>query len=238
MSNKTSDMRCGLRDGIPIALGYFFVSFTFGIMGSGQGLRWWETVLLSMTNLTSAGQFAGVKIIAAGGSLIELAISQLVINLRYSLMGISLSQKTDERFRGVSRAVLGFAITDEIFGVSMSRKGSVSRRYFFGLLMFPYFGWTLGTLAGAVLGNVMPAILTEAMGIAIYGMFIAIVVPKAKEDRKMLMIVLLSIGISCLFAYVPVLQKVTVGFVIIICAVLASVVGALLFPVEEEAQDD
>lgn len=238
MNNNTSDMRCGIRDGIPIALGYFFVSFTFGIMGSGQGLQWWETVLLSMTNLTSAGQFAGVKIIAAGGSLIELAVSQLVINLRYSLMGISLSQKTDERFRGVSRAVLGFAITDEIFGVSMNRKGAVSRRYFFGLLLLPYFGWTLGTLAGAVLGNVMPAILTEAMGIAIYGMFIAIVVPKAKEDCKMLLIILLSIGISCLFAYVPILQKVTVGFVIIICAVLASIVGALLFPVGEEAQDD
>ncbi len=234
----TKDMKCGIRDGIPIALGYFFVSFTFGIMGSGQGLRWWETVLLSMTNLTSAGQFAGVKIIVAGGSLLELAISQFVINLRYSLMGISLSQKVDSRFRSVSRAVLGFAITDEIFGVSMGHKGAVSRRYFFGLLLLPYFGWTLGTLAGAVLGNVMPAILTEAMGIAIYGMFIAIVVTAVKTDRKMLGIVLLAIVFSCLFAYVPVLQKVSVGFAIIICAVTASVIGALLFPVGEEAQDD
>ncbi len=231
------EIRQGIRDGIPIALGYFFVSFTFGIMGSAEGLRWWETVLLSMTNLTSAGQFAGVKIIATGGTLLELAISQLIINLRYALMGISLSQKTDERFRGASRAILGFAITDEIYGVAINRSTAVSRRYFAGLLILPYCGWSLGTLAGAVLGNVMPATITEAMGLAIYGMFVAIVVPRTKGDRRMLFIVLLTVIFSCLMTYVPVLSGVSVGFSIIICAVLASVTGAVLFPIKEDEHD-
>ena len=229
--NRKKDFREGFRNGIPIALGYFFVSFTFGIMGSQSGLLWWETVLISMTNLTSAGQFAGVKIIAAAGSVTELALSQLIINLRYALMGISLSQNTDENFGTAGRATLGFGITDEIYAVAVNRPVPVSKIYMLGLLILPYIGWTMGTLAGAVLGNVLPPVISEAMGIAIYGMFIAIVVPKVKEERKTLLIVLLAVAISCALRYIPVLSKISVGFAVIICAVLASLAGALLFPI-------
>ena len=238
MNHRIKDYREGFRNGIPIALGYFFVSFTFGIMGSQSGLAWWETVLISMTNLTSAGQFAGVKIIAAAGSLTELALSQLIINLRYSLMGISLSQNTDENFGTGGRAAIGFGITDEIYAVAVNRPVPASKSYMLGLMTLPYFGWSFGTLAGAVCGDILPPVLSEAMGIAIYGMFIAIVVPKVKEDRKTLLIVLLAIAISCAMRYIPVLQKVSVGFAVIICAVTASLAGAVLFPIApaEEGQ--
>lgn len=224
----------GFRDGIPIALGYFFVSFSFGITGVAHGLFWWEVVLISMTNLTSAGQFAGVQILLAGGSLAELAVSQLVINLRYALMSVSLSQKTDERFRGASRWLLGFGITDEIFGVAMNRDGAVSRSYFLGLMSLPYFGWALGTLAGAVFGSVMPQKLTEGMSIAIYGMFLAILVPKAKSDLRVLAVIAVAAACSCLLFYVPAFSGISVGTRIILCGLLSSVIGALIFPRAEE----
>ncbi|MBO4696541.1 MAG: AzlC family ABC transporter permease [Lachnospiraceae bacterium] len=228
----------GFRNGIPIALGYYFVSFTFGIVGSKNGLLWWETVLISMTNLTSAGQFAGVLIIAAQGSYLEMAVSQFVINLRYSLMGISLSQNTDENFGTGSRAVLGFGITDEIFGVAANRKKPVSRIFFLGLMTLPYFGWTLGTLMGAVLGDIMNESLSDAMGLAIYGMFIAIIVPKVKQERHTLLIVLLAVAISCLLYYVPWFSSLSGGYAAVICAVAASLAGAFFFPVKSPEEQE
>ena len=234
---NTTDYQEGFRNGIPIALGYFFVSLTFGIFGSQQGLKWWETVLVSMTNLTSAGQFAGVQVMAGLGSYVEMAVSQFVINLRYSLMGISLSQNTDENFGAGSRAVLGFGITDEIYAVAANREIPVSKSFFLGLMTLPYLGWTFGTLSGAVLGNVMPAFLCEAMGLAIYGMFIAIVVPKAQKERHTLIIVLLSVACSCLVRYAPVFEKISGGFAAVICAVTASLVGAALFPVAPSGEE-
>ena len=236
--NRRKEYMEGFRNGIPIALGYYFVSFTFGIVGSKNGLSWWETVLISMTNLTSAGQFAGVLIIAAQGSYLEMAISQFVINLRYSLMGISLSQNTDENFGTGSRAVLGFGITDEIFGVAANRKEPVSRIFFLGLMTLPYFGWTLGTLMGAVLGDIMNEALSDAMGLAIYGMFIAIVVPKAKEERHTLLIVLLAVAISCLFYFVPLFSSLSGGYAAVICAVAASLAGAFFFPVKAAEEQE
>ena len=233
-----NDYSEGFRNGIPIALGYFFVSFTFGIMGSLSGLLWWETMLISMANLTSAGQFAGVKIIAAGGSFPGLALSQLVINLRYSLMGISLSQNTDENFGTGSRLVLGFGITDEIYAVAVNRPTPVSRSFFLGLMTLPYFGWSLGTLAGALFGDIMPPVISDAMGIAIYGMFIAILIPGMKKDRHVAIISALAVAISCVLRYVPVLSGISVGFAVIICAVAASLIGAAFFPVTEPGDEE
>lgn len=227
----------GLRDGVPIALGYFFVSFSFGITGVAHGLFWWEAVLVSMTNLTSAGQFAGIQIMLAGGSLAELAASQFVINLRYALMSVSLSQKTDGRFRGASRWLLGFGITDEIFGVAMNRDGTVSRGYFLGLMSLPYFGWTLGTLAGGLFGSVLPQSLTEGMSIALYGMFLAILVPKAKSDFRVLAVIAAAVACSCLLYYAPACSAISVGTRIILCALLASVFGALAFPRTEDPEE-
>ena len=212
----------GLKDGIPIALGYFSVSIAFGLMAVQCGLTWFEALLISFTNLTSAGQFAGVTVIAGMGSYIEMAVTQLVINSRYALMGISLSQKTDGRFRGIWRAILGFAITDEIFAVAVGSDTPLSRRYFAGLAALP------------ILGSVMPLILTNALGIALYGMFIAVVVPKARENLHVLAVVAISIAISSALYYIPAFSAVSSGFAVIICAVAASAIGALLFPVKDK----
>ncbi len=227
-------LKKGLEDGIPIALGYFSVSIAFGLMAVQCGCTWIEALLISFTNLTSAGQFAGVTVIAGMGSYIEMAVTQLVINSRYALMGIALSQKTDSKFHGLWRAVLGFAITDEIFAVAIGHDSEIGRRYFAGLAFFPIIGWSAGTLCGSVIGNIMPDIVTNALGIALYGMFIAVVVPKAKENVHVLIVVCIAVAVSSALYYIPIFSVISSGFSIILCAVAASVAGAILFPVDEK----
>lgn len=224
----------GLKDGIPIGLGYISVSFAFGIMAVSNGLTWWEAVLISMTNLTSAGQFAGLNIILAAGGLMEMAVTQLVINLRYSLMSISLSQKVDRTMDGIYRWLVGFGITDEIFAVAQGRAGKVNRQYMTGLIVLSYIGWSLGTFLGAVCGNVLPEIISNALSVALYGMFIAIVIPNMKTDRKVAAVVGIAVFLSCCFTWIPVLKQISTGFTVTICAVVASLVGAVFFPVDVE----
>lgn len=227
-----NEWKRGIHDGVPIALGYISVSFTFGLMAVDAGLTWWQAVLISVVNLTSAGQFAGLDILIAGGALIEMALTQFVINMRYALMSLSLSQKLNRSFRTGSRLLFGFFMTDEVFGVAASRKGEIHRSYFLGLVTLPFLGWSAGTLAGALLGGILPAIVQSAMGIAIYGMFLAIIIPQAREDSRFMRVIFLAVCLSCLFRYTPGLKKVTSGFAIIICAVLAAGIGAFLYPLE------
>ena len=228
------DFKKGIKDGIPIALGYFSVSIAFGLMAAEAGCTWFEAMLISITNLTSAGQFAGVTVLAGMGTYLEMALTQLVINSRYALMGISLSQKTDSKIKGIWRALLGYAITDEIFAVAIGQDGEISRSYYAGLMIIPVLGWTSGTVVGAVLGNIMPLIITNALGVALYGMFIAVVVPKARENLHVLAAVLIAIAVSAAIFYIPVFDGISSGFAIIICAVIASAAAALIFPVKEE----
>ena len=235
---ENNSFALGVRDGIPIALGYLAVSFAFGIFAVGLGLSVPETLLISMTNLTSAGQLAGAPIIAASGSLIELAATQLIINLRYSLMSVSLSQKLGESVKLRNRFLIAFGNTDEIFAVATSQKGSVGKKYMYGLMLTPYFGWSGGTLLGALAGNILPAMVLSAFGVAIYGMFVAIVVPEAKKNRATALCVLSAIAMSCLFKYTPVLNKVPSGFVIIICAVAVSATFAVLAPIKQPSEGD
>ena len=229
------EFRKGLRDGIPICLGYFAVSFAFGILAVRLGITPLEAGLISLTNLTSAGQFAGITIMASMGSLLEIGLSQLIINLRYLLMSISLSQKVDESFTVPWRCILGYAITDEIYAVAVSQE-SVSRRYFIGLMITPVIGWTSGTVCGAVLGSILPAVITDSLGLALYGMFIAIIVPAARDSRPVLISILIAVSIRMALTYIPVFSGISGGFAIIICAVAASAAAALLFPVEEEEE--
>ena len=224
----------GVKAGIPIGLGYLSVSFTFGIIAISYGFRWWQAVLISMVTVTSAGQFSGIGTMLHPGQYLEMLISQLTINIRYSFMSISLSQKVDEKFKGIWRWIFAFMMTDEIFAVASAEK-TVKRSFFAGLMTTPYLGWTLGTLAGALLGNVLPARLMSALGLAIYGMFVAIVMPGMKESKAIVLVVLLAVGLSSLFYYVPVLAQVSSGLAISICAIVAALVGAALFPVKEEA---
>ncbi|MFQ7292756.1 MAG: AzlC family ABC transporter permease [Monoglobales bacterium] len=226
----------GLRDGIPIATGYFAVSFSFGIAAVAAGLAPFEALLISMTNLTSAGQFAAIGIITGGGSYIEMALSQLVINMRYALMSLSLSQKLDRSFTRLQSLILGHAVTDEIFAVAMSRSGRLRPIYFLGLAALPYIGWSGGTAAGAFFGSLMPEMLTSSLSVSLYGMFIAIIVPVAKKERPVLIVTLTAIVLSFAIYYIPAFGFISSGFSIIICAVLASAVGALLFPTDEEGE--
>ncbi len=230
---ENNSFAMGIRDGIPICLGYLSVSFAFGISAVSMGLSVLEAVMISMFNVTSAGQLAGLPIIASLGSYIELALSQLIINLRYSLMSVSLSQRFSPSVKFIDRFPIAFVNTDEVFAVACGKELPVGRKYMYGLILMPFLGWTAGTLIGAAAGNILPAIIISALGIAIYGMFVAIVVPAVKAERSTALCVLMSLVLSCIFYYTPVLKNVPSGFVIIICAVLASTLFAIVAPIPD-----
>lgn len=225
------NFRRGIKAGFPIGLGYLSVSFTFGIMAVSAGLTWWQATLVSMCTVTSAGQFAGLQVMLVPGQYLQMLIAQITINIRYSFMSISVSQKADAKLRGILRWLLGFMMTDEIFAVA-SQEETVGRAFFAGLSVLPYLGWSLGTLVGALLGNVLPARLMSALGIAIYGMFVAIVVPEMKKSRPVVFVVLFAVLCSCAFYYIPALARISGGITITVCAVAAAAAGAILFPIE------
>ena len=230
----------GLIAGIPIALGYLSVSFTFGIIAISYGMSWWEATLISMTCVTSAGQFSGIQTMRFPGLWLDMFISQLTINIRYSFMSIALSQKLNKNFKGIWRWIMGFMITDEIFAVAVSNE-SVTRSFFAGLMTLPYIGWALGTLLGALLGNVLPESIMSALGLALYGMFVAIVVPEMKKARPVIFVVIIAAALSTAFTYAPVLKNVSSGLSISICAIVSAAVIALIFPhndtdTEEESE--
>lgn len=208
--------------------GYFAVSFSFGILAMQGGLSVVQAALTSLTNMTSSGQFAGLQIIAAGGTLIELILTQVIINMRYSLMSLALSPKLDKKIKLWQRLLIAFANTDEIFAVAMSRERSLTFMYMAGLQILPIFGWTAGTAIGAIAGNLLPAALTAALGIALYGMFIAVVVPVARRSRPVLLSALIAIAISCVLY----ILKVSAGISIIVSTVAASALMAFLRPIE------
>ena len=225
----------GLNDGIPIALGYLSVSFTFGITAVNMGIPPITAILISLTNVTSAGQVAGIGIIAAHGGLAEMAAAQLIINLRYALMSLSLSQKLDKKYTLFHRITTSFCITDEVFAVASGQNGEIPPRYMYGLMLLPYVFWSGGTAIGAFLGSVLPESVKSALGIAIYGMFIAIIIPPAKKSAGVLFTILFSAALSCCLANFKFISS---GISIIICTVIAAVMAALLFPRKEAASDE
>lgn len=226
----------GLQDGIPIALGYISVSFAFGMMASNQGIPVWASVLISFSNLTSAGQFAGLGIIAANGSMMEMALSQFVINLRYFLMSLSLTQKLDEKTKTLQRAVIAHGITDEIFALSSSKPKKVGFLYMISLMFLPILGWTGGTFLGAAASTLLPVILRDSLGIMIYGMFLAIIIPPCRASKNIGIVVLMAAVTSCLFQVLSAYISIGSGFVIILCTLFAAGVGAFLFPIDGEEQ--
>lgn len=226
----------GLQDGIPIALGYISVSFAFGMMASNQGIPVWASVLISFSYLTSAGQFAGLGIIAANGSMMEMALSQFVINLRYFLMSLSLTQKLDEKTTTLQRAVIAHGITDEIFALSSSKPKKVGFLYMISLMFLPILGWTGGTFLGAAASTLLPVILRDSLGIMIYGMFLAIIIPPCRTPKNIGIVVLMAAVTSCLFQVLSAYISIGSGFVIILCTLFAAGVGAFLFPIDGEEQ--
>lgn len=231
---KKQEFKEGLRDGFPIGLGYVSVSMAFGLTAAKAGIPVWTAVLISLTNLTSAGQFAGTNLLIEHASFIEIAMTTFIINIRYFLMSLSLSQKLDKNFTFLQRWISSFAVTDEVFAVAIQRRKDLSFPYMLGMSVLPIFGWSFGTLIGAMANHLLPAILSDAMGIMLYGMFVAIIVPPAREQKRVLIAVLLAVVASYCFYYLPGLKFISSGWAIIIITIVVSGIAASLFPVDVE----
>jgi 4-azaleucine resistance transporter AzlC len=222
----------GIQDGVPIALGYFAVSFAFGLAAVEGGLSAWTAGVISLTNLTSAGQFAGVQLIFAHRPLFEIALTTLLINLRYMLMSLSLSQKIHPRTGILARLVISYGITDEVYAVAISRHGPVRARYMLGLILLPALSWVGGTLAGGLAGQILPDSLRSALGIALYAMFVAIVMPTVRQSRPVAAVVGLAILINTAIALLPSLSSLHGGWQIILATVIAAGTGAWAAPIQ------
>lgn len=224
----------GTQAGMPICVGYFSVSFGFGAMAIAQGLSPWEAVLISASNLTSAGQFAGLTVIAAGAALLEMILTQLIINSRYALMSLALGQQLGSSVGTGKRLLMAFFNTDEVFALGMSRGKDLTPGFFLGAGIVAAIGWIAGTAMGSVAGSLLPLSVRAALGVMLYGMFIAIVVPQARQEKPILLCVGLALVFSCLFTWVPGLKEISAGLAIVLSTVGAAAICAVLFPVEEE----
>lgn len=235
--NRKITFMAGVKDGIPICLGYLAVSFTFGIMAKNSNLSVWEAVLISATNLTSAGQFAGLSLITASSSYMEMAFTQLIINLRYCLMSCALSQKLDAQTPFFHRFFIAYGVTDEIFGVSISLEDKLHPFYSYGAISVAAPGWVIGTFLGIVSGNILPERVISALSVALYGMFIAIIIPPAKENKVLAGIIIISMIASSIFTYTPVMSQISSGFRIIILTLIIAGIAAILFPRADEQEE-
>ena len=224
----------GIRRGLPVGLGYFSVSFGFGAMAVSKGLSVAQATLISASNLTSAGQFAGLTTIVENSGLWMMILTQLIINSRYALMSLALSQRMGQEIGLLPRLLIAFFNTDEVFALAMAREHGLTVPFLYGLGLLPMVGWVSGTLFGALAGSILPLSIRTALGVMLYGMFIAIIIPPAKKERPVAIAALLALMLSSLFAWVPALQKAPKGTPIVICTVAAAALCAWLFPVEEE----
>lgn len=231
-----SEIARGMKDAIPICAGYLAVGFTFGMAAIAAGISAGGATLISFTNVTSAGQFAGLTVIAAGAPYFEMALTQLVINLRYALMSLSLSQKLDPEITRLQRGIIACSITDEVFALISAREGKVGKYYIYGAMSVCIASWTCGTFFGAVASTALPVAVSSALGIAIYGMFLAIIIPPAKKEKSITAVILIAVILSAALYWLPGLKEISPGFAIIICTVLASAAGAVIHPVKEEGQ--
>lgn len=232
LSNK-SEFVDGVKKGIPIGVGYLAVSFTFGIWAVEGGVPAWMVVFISLSNLTSAGQFAGTGLMIQAASFFEIGLSVFVINIRYMLMSLALTQKLKKDTRLGQKLIFGFGVTDEVFAVASTREREVTAPYMYGLISTPILGWTLGTALGAITGNLLPDRLADAMGIALYAMFIAIIIPPAKKSRAILGAIAISVAVTVILRYVPLFSFITEGFAMIIATLVGAGVMALVAPIPE-----
>ncbi len=228
------EYKAGVKASLPVGIGYFSVSFGFGALAVTKGLEFYEATLISLTNVTSAGQFAGLTVIATQGALLIMFLTQLVINSRYALMSLALSQRLGKDFSFLQRLIIAFYNTDEVFALAMQRRSALTVSFMYGLGLTPIIGWTGGTLCGALAGGILPENIRAALGVALYGMFIAIVVPQAKESHPRLIAAILAAALSSLFTWMPVLKNISEGLAIVICTVISAAVCAWLFPVKDD----
>ena len=227
----------GLKAGVPIGLGYLAVAFTLGIAAKNAGLTAFQATLTSFLINASAGEFVGFTLIGAGASYLEVAIMELVANARYLLMSFSLSQKLSPKTGIGHRMLIGWYVTDEVFGVSISAPGHLNPFYTYGAISLACPGWAIGTCLGVIVGNILPASLVSALSVGLYGMFIAIFVPPSKTSKVIGGLVLVSMALSFAFNRIPVFDGISSGIKTIILTVAISAAAALLFPIREVKKD-
>ena len=235
-SKRTLYVR-GLRDGVPICLGYFAVALALGITARNAGLTAFQAGLASFLNNASAGQYAGFTVIADNGTYLEMALMILVANARYLLMSCALTQKLKPGTGLVPRLIIGFDVTDEIFGVSIAQPGYLDPWYTYGVMTAAIPGWCGGTALGVVMGNILPDSIVSALSVALYGMFLAVIIPPARKNRVVAVLVLVSMGLSLAANYLPLISGLSSGTKIIILTVAISALAAVLFPVKEEEKE-
>ena len=234
--NKTWFAR-GLRAGVPIGLGYFAVAFTLGIAARSAGLTAFQATLSSLLLNASAGEFVGFTLMSAGAGYLEVAMMEAVANARYLLMSFSLSQKLRPETGLIHRLILGWYVTDEVFGVSISAPGYLNPWYTYGAIALACPGWAAGTCLGVILGNIFPASVVSALSVGLYGMFIAIFVPPARESRTIRGLVLVSMGLSFFVNRASMFAGMSSGIRTILLTVILSAAAAILFPIREAKND-
>ncbi len=231
---KKLTFKNGITDGLPICIGYFSVAIAFGVLAVQHGWPLWAPALMSATNLSGTGQFAAIDLLSASSGIMEIALATLIINARYFLMSVSLSQKLPEEIGFLKRLIIAFGNTDENFAVAMSQKKKLNFTYLIALILTSFTGWFSGTLVGTFAGNIVPQTVSSALGISLYAMFLAIIIPPSKESKPVLFAVIISAIISAFIYWMPQLSCITSGWSIIICGILSSAVAALFFPVKED----
>ncbi len=226
-----------MRAGVPICMGYFAVAIALGISARGAGISSLQAALTSLLINASAGEYVGFALIAVGASYVEVALMEAVANARYLLMSASLSQKLDTKTRLWERLLLGFTVTDEIFGISVSLVGKLSPYFTYGAFVVATFGWTSGTFVGAVLGNVLPSRLLSALAVGLYGMFISVFIPEAKKNKIVAFLVAISFALSFACEKLPYVRDISSGIRTIILTVVISLAAAILFPIKESEHE-
>ncbi len=237
MSTARKSLLEGIRDGIPICLGYFAVSFPLGIAMHNAGMNVFESMLLSVLEVASAGEYAGVQVIAAGGTYLSMALITLIANARYLLMSCAYAQKLDEKTSLAHRLGNGFSLTDEIFGIAMARTGKADVYYFYGAMLISIPGWTIGTGLGCVVGNILPAAISTSLAVALYGMFLAIIIPPCRKDKTVTAVVVVSFLLSLIASIMPIVSAWTEGTRTIVLTLIIASAAAILRPVADEEDE-
>lgn len=234
IENHKSNFCKGLKGGIPIALGYFAVSFTLGIQAKNVGITAFQAALTSFGLHASAGEYIAFTLIGANANILVMVLMEMIANARYLLMSCSLSQKIPADTPMWKRLVMGYFITDEIFGASISVSGKLDPYYMFGLIAVASPGWVVGTALGVIMGNALPLRAVSALSVGLYGMFIACIIPEGRKNKIVAGVIIVSFVLSYIFSTLSVLKGISSGIKIMILTVIIATVAAILFPVKEE----
>lgn len=237
-SHNKKMFKLGLKHGVPIGLGYFAVAFTLGLSAGNIGFNPFTAGLMSLLMHASAGQFAAMNVISAGSGYIEMAVTTVIINLRYFLMSCSLSQKLKKDTAVGHRFLISHFITDELFGISIALDEPLVPAYYYGAALVASPGWVFGTALGCLLGNVLPGTIAACLSIALYGMFLAIVIPPAKKNHFLMGVVIISMLVSAAFTVLPVVKKMSSSTQVIVLTIVISAIAAIVKPINtEEAKE-